>query len=156
MGNDSVLESLVGSWHYYSYGSVRNKDNEFKLWHDKVKIFPNAEITYTFANKEYFMGHINTQYNKHQAFIHLTSLDSHTLSLIVINKENIYKDIFKVSMIDKQVGTNYEMATFGIFSKIKLDEKVAKGLLGNIDEVMLRESIGLEERINQFYHKSKF
>jgi len=104
----------------------------------------------------YFMGYINTEYNKHQAFIYLTSLDSHTLSIIVINKENIYKDIFKVSMIDKKVGTNYDMATFGIFSKIELDEKVVKDLLGNIDEVMLRENIALEQRINKFYHQSKF
>jgi hypothetical protein len=154
--HDLVLGQLVGTWNFYSYGSVKNLDNEFKLWHDKVNIFPDTKVTYTFANQEYFMGYINTEYNKHQAFIYLTSLDSHTLSLISINKENIYKNIFKVSMIDKQVGTNYDMATFGIFSKIELDKDVIKDLLGNIDDVMLRENMALEQRINKFYHQSKF
>ena len=54
-------------------------------------------------------------------------------------------------MIDKQVGTNYyDMATFGIFLKVELNEKIAKDLLANIDEVMLCESIVLEQRINKF------
>ncbi|MCH9740867.1 MAG: hypothetical protein K0U38_08525, partial [Epsilonproteobacteria bacterium] len=88
--------------------------------------------------------------------INLNSLGSSNLSIISINKKNIYKNIFKVTMIDKQFGTDYDMATFGIFSRKELDENKVKKALGNIDEVMLRENIELERRINELYIESKF
>ena len=48
------------------------------------------------------------------------------------------------------------MATFGIFSKRKLNENLVKKALGNVDEVMLRENIELEKRINELYLNSQF
>jgi hypothetical protein len=48
------------------------------------------------------------------------------------------------------------MATFGIFSRKKLDKSLVKKALGKIDEVMLRENIELENRINELYIESKF
>jgi hypothetical protein len=78
------------------------------------------------------------------------------LALIIIDHQNIYKDIFKVTMIRKQFGTTLDMVTFGIFSRKELDETLVKKALGNVNEVMLRESIELEQRINELYIESQF
>ena len=154
--SDKVLEKLIGTWHYYFYGSIIENKNEFILWHNEIKISTNGSVTYAFKNKVILIGNIDTVYNKHQSVINLNSLGSSNLSIITINKKNIYKNIFKVTMIDKQFGTDYDMATFGIFSRKELDENLVKKALGNIDEVMLRESMELEKRINELYIEGRF
>jgi hypothetical protein len=151
---DSVLEKLEGEWYYYFYGSMYY-NNDFRLWDITIKIYGN-KVDYLLNKKLLLTGYINTHYNKHQVIIQLNSLMSSNLTLITICKKSIYKNIFKVSMLDKQFGTKYDMVSFGIFSKIKLDETLVKKALGNVNEVMLRESIELEQRINELYIESQF
>ena len=156
VNNNKDLKKIIGIWHYSFYASPVGKDKEFRLLNIVINIKSDNSVSYLLNNEILLTGYIDTSYYKNQYLIKLTNLTSLDASIITINTKYIYKNIFKVTMVDKQWGTEYEMVTFGIFSKVKLDEKIIKDLLGNIDEVVLRENIVLEERINKFYHKSKF
>jgi len=153
---DTTLSFLVGEWYYYAYGSLIVDMTEFRLWHSIIIIHKDATAHYKYKNMTQHSGTIDTKYNQNQSYIRFTNHDSQHLALIMIDNENLYKDVFKVTMMRKQFGLKLDMAQFGIFSRKKLDEVLVKKALGKIDETMMRENIELENRINELYIESKF
>jgi hypothetical protein len=153
---DKYLKQLIGSWHLYFYSSIKENSKHI-LWHNEIEIYKNSTIKY-YHNKELLLeGKIDTSFNKEKVFCYLNHLTIDVLSIITFKKRHISKNIFKVMITDSQVINDYyDMASFGIFSRKELDETLVKKALGDTDEVMLRESIDLEKRINELYIKSRF
>ena len=153
---DTTLSFLVGEWYYYAYGPLIVDMTEFRLWESIIIIHKDATVHYKYKNMTQYSGTIDTKYNQNQSYIRFINYDSQHLALIMIDNENLYKDVFKVTMMRKQFGLKLDMAQFGIFSRKKLDEVLVKKALGKIDETMMRENIELENRINELYIESKF
>ena len=154
--NDDVLEQLVGTWHLYFYSSIE-ENNHHILWHNIIEIEQDSSLKYYHNNELLLQGHIDTSFNKEKVICLLNHLKIGVLSILTFKKRHIHKNIFKINISDSQlVNDYYDMASFGIFSKSKLDEALVKKALGTADEVMLRENIELEKRINQLYIESRF
>ena len=152
---DKLLQELRGKWYHYTYGSQIDNSGSIKLWKDELIIDSDGKVESIFLDKTILSGVINTTFNPNQVFIYLTALDSKNLSLISFDKQDIYKKIFKVSLLDKQISTFYNMASFGFFSKDKLKESVVLKILGaERNKVLLEEN--MDSRINHYYNQKSF
>jgi len=157
LSNNSILESLVGSWNWYFYSSME-EDEKVEIWNFIVKIKSNGEVY--FYNEKYndlnFKGIIDTTYTENQSFIKASAKKSKNLSLIFIENRDIHKHIFKVSSLDKQRGIHRNMASFGIFSKVRLWEDEVIEVLGkNIEETRLMEEENFSKRVNLLDMKAR-
>jgi len=155
--NDKVLEQLVGTWNWYFYSSMEI-DKQVEIWNFIVKIKPNGEVY--FYNEKYnnlnFKGIIDTTYTENQSFIKASAKKSKNLSLIFIENRDIHKHIFKVSLLDKQRGIHRNMASFGIFSKVRLWEDEVIEVLGkNVEETRLMEEENFSKRVNLLDMKAR-
>ena len=63
------------------------------------------------------------------------------MSIITFKKNKIHKNIFKTTITDSQaVDDNYDMASFGVFSKIEQSEELIRDTLGDdMSKIMLCE-----------------
>ncbi len=154
--SDDVLQKLIGTWHYYCYGSVADERGTFKLWEIVVTIDARKQVDCSVDGELLFRGDINTSYNKDKSYIRLFSIPSSALAIITFYNKEIYKNIFKVSELDNQYGIEYEMMSLGLFSKNKLELNVAKETLGDAKEVLFNANGQLEERVNELYKKLEY
>jgi hypothetical protein len=149
---DKILKNLTGKWYHYFYGSLKDKNGQIKLWKDKVYISNNRKVEYIYLDKIILEGEINTKFNPNQIFIYLTEVDSKNLSLISFDKQDIYKKIFKVSLLDKKLSTYYNMASFGFFSREKLSDSIILSILEEDSSATLLDN-KIDNRINQYLNQ---
>ena len=96
-----------------------------------------------------FKGIIDTTYSSNQSFIKASAKKSNNLTLIFIENRDIHKEVFKVSLLDKQRGIHRNMASFGIFSKVVLlESEIIKVLGEDVKETRFMEKEGFDKRIN--------
>ncbi len=153
---DKILMLLIGEWHLYFYSSLE-EGGQHKLWHNRIEIDKNSSLNYYYNNELLLQGDVNTLFNREKVVCCLNHLKTGNLSIVSFKKRHIHKNVFKVMITDSQlVNDYYDMASFGIFSRKELDESLVKKALGTVDEVMLRENIELENRINELYIESRF
>ncbi|MEA2027830.1 MAG: hypothetical protein U9N49_02500 [Campylobacterota bacterium] len=154
---DNYLEQLQGDWYCYFYWVMNKQKDGYSVWHDKLTIDAEENAVYRFETDEImFTGKVNTTFNEKQAFIYLNNIHSKDLSLISINKSDIYSGFFKVSLLDKQIRTDNDMASFGLFSRKKVDKSLVKDILGDGREVSFIESDAFAQRITEVYYDMKF
>jgi hypothetical protein len=115
-----------------------------------VPIKANKEVVHIDKtnNKVLVRGVLDTTFNERQIFIKATGNESGNLSLMIIDNQESYKSLFKVSYMDKVHGKQNNMAMFGIFSKVALQEKEIIESLGfDICETQLIESSSFDSRV---------
>lgn len=140
--NREALEPLLGTWHLYFYGSHP------QFWHNVFQIHPNREVEKWFENKLISKGTIEFCC-PNQYYIRITNHESIDLSLMILNKNDIHKPLFTVSIIDNEWAKHSKkMASIGLFSRAELtDAEVTQTLGENHAETCLKESSELEERV---------
>ena len=148
--NDKVLAQLVGTWNWYFYSSMEENE-KVEIWNFTLKIESSGEVY--FYNKKYkdlnFKGIIDTTYSSNQSFIKAFAKKSNNLTLIFIENRDIYKEVFKVSLLDKQRGIHRNMASFAIFSRVVLlESEIIKVLGEDVKETRFMEQEGFDKRIN--------
>jgi len=149
--NNKILNSLQGNWYWYFYGSMK-EDNKIKIWNILVTIKVNGEVKCLDRRNNVLLlkGILDSTFNENQSFIKSTANKSKNLSLILLDNREIHKQVFRVSMMDKQHGRQGNMATFGIFSRVELQEDDIQDALGsNVDETRLLDNQQLEDKVNQ-------
>ncbi len=145
------LSHLIGTWYAYSYGSIMT-DGQPKIWEVKYLIDQDRNIQAFYNDQLSYKGKLYLDDIK-KSHIILTSIRSSNQSFITFQNKDIYKKIFKVSMIYNQFSTDLDMLTFGILSRIKLDSKTVRETLGKTEEITLKEGVNLEDRIKNLYLK---
>jgi len=75
-------------------------------------------------------------------------MDLGSLALITFDERDIYRGIFKAPILDKQISSSLNMASFGFFSKEKLDDLLIKKILGEEDNI--------QSRINDYFNNKNF
>jgi ribosomal protein S16 len=136
------LELLLGTWHLYFYGTHP------KFWHNIFKINQNREVEKWFENKLISKGMIELCC-PNQYYIQITNHESVDLSLMILNKNDIHKPLFTVSIIDNEWAKHSKkMTSIGLFSRVELtDEEVIQTLGENPLETCLKETPELEDRV---------
>jgi len=136
------LEPLLGTWHLYFYGTHP------KFWHNIFKINQNREVEKWFENKLISKGMIELCC-PNQYYIQITNHESVDLSLMILNKNDIHKPLFTVSIIDNEWAKHSKkMTSIGLFSRVELtDEEVIQTLGENPLETCLKETPELEDRV---------
>ena len=153
--DNDILERLIGTWYHYYYSSLKNNDNSLMIWKSKLNIKVNGEVTYIDEDKIVLKGVINTTFNKKHPFMYLTAIDSGSLALITFDERDIYRGIFKAPILDKQISSSRNMASFGFFSKEKLDDLLIKKILGEEDKILL-EKYNIQSKINDYFNHKNF
>jgi len=153
--DDDILNELEGTWYHYYYGSRRDNENRLMIWKSKLNIERSGEVKYIDGDRVVLKGVINTTFNKRHPFIYLTAIDSKSLALITFDENDIYRKIFKAPILDKQLSSSLNMASFGFFSKEKLDEVVVKKILGEENKILLEED-DIQSRINDYFNDKNF
>ena len=148
--NDDTLEKLIGTWNWYFYSSMQENE-KVEVWNFTLKIESSGEVY--FYNEKYkdlnFKGMVDTTYSNNQSFIKASAKKSNNLTLIFIENRDIHKEVFKVSLLDKQRGIHRNMASFGIFSRVALlESEVIKALGEDVKETRFMEQDGFDKRIN--------
>lgn len=153
---NDILERLVGTWYHYFYGSIKDSENKkLMIWKSKLYIKGDGEVTYIDEGKVVLRGVINTTFNKKHPFIYLTAIDSGSLALITFEEVDIYRGIFKAPILDKQLSSHLNMASFGFFSKERLDNSLIKNILGEENKILLEED-DIQSRINNYFNDKSF
>ena len=125
------------------------------IWKSELQIESSGEVKYMDGDRVVLKGVINTTFNKKHPFIYLTAIESKTLALITFDESDIYRKIFKASLLDKQLSYMFNMVSFGFFSKEKLDDLVVKNILGEENKILLEED-DIQGRINEYYNNKNF
>jgi hypothetical protein len=154
--SDDVLQKLIGTWHYYGYGSLADENRKFKIWDMSVEIDVYKQVKYFIDGELLFRGDINTTYNKYKSYIRLYSINSSDLIITTFYNKEVYRKIFKVSVLSKQYGIEYDMISLGFFSKDKLELNVIEETLGDTKEVLFNANGQLEQRITELYKKLEY
>jgi hypothetical protein len=154
--SDDVLQKLIGTWHYYGYGSLADENGKFKIWDMSVEIDVYKQVKYFIDGELLFRGDINTTYNKYKSYIRLYSINSSDLIITTFYNKEVYRKIFKVSVLSKQYGIEYDMISLGFFSKDKLELNVIEETLGDTKEVLFNANGQLEERVTELYKKLEY
>lgn len=151
----TILEELVGIWYHYYYGSYKNSNGLLKVWSSTLEIFENGVVEYRDEDKVTLKGKLNCEFNKEHPFIYLTALESKSLALLQLDRQDIYRQIFKVPVLDKQLSSTLNMASVGFFSKEKMEESTIRDILGKDTGVLIEDS-QMQKRINNYYNQKKF
>ena len=155
--DDNTLKELVGIWYHYSYGSYKNDSELLMVWNSTLEIFENGEVEYRDKSEKVTLkGELNCEFNKEHPFIYLTAIESKSLALIQLDKQDIYRKIFKAPILDKQLSSTLNMASVGLFSKEKMEESTIRDILGGQDNSILREDTLMQDRINTYYNEKIF
>jgi len=145
------LSQLVGTWYAYSLGTMK-KEGKTKIWEVQYEIDKKQQLKGFYDGKLTYKGYLKID-NIKKSYIVLTSIRSSNQSFITFHNKDIYKKIFKISMIYNQFSTERDMITFGILSRIKLDIEIIRETLGEIGEISLKEGSKLEDRVKNLYLK---
>jgi len=151
----TILKELVGIWYHYYYGSYKNSNGLLRVWSSTLEIFENGVVEYRDEDKVTLKGELNCEFNKEHPFIYLTALESKSLALLQLDRQDIYRQIFKVPVLDKQLSSTLNMASVGFFSKEKMEESTIRDILGKDTGVLIEDS-QMQERINNYYNQKKF
>ena len=154
--DNDILERLVGTWYHYYYSSLKNSENSLMIWKSKLNIERDGEVKYIDNDGRVVLkGVINTTFNKKHPFIYLTAINSESLALITFNENDVYLGIFKAPMLDKQLSYSLNMASFGFFSREKLEDSLIKKILGEENKILLEED-DIQSRINDYFNDKNF
>lgn len=146
---NEILKALSGEWYISSYNNQNSKDIITSL----LKIEFNI-IKYIVHNKLHSLGSI-CETNSNQIFIKFKTLESQICFIMIIDKKDIHKQVFKLLMSYKKFGTLYNLTRFSILSRLKFSDNDIKKALGNPKDVILLEDKNLEERVAQLYIDSQ-
>ena len=134
-----ILNKLVGDWYQYLYKSNKNREIY------EIKITINSDYTIYDENKN--LGELFISQN--QSMVIKKSTNSKNLVSITFNNIQIAYKIFPFTLVSKQNNTQFEMASFGFFSKKRLTHQRVKDILGNIDGVQLKINYEFIKRVDE-------
>ncbi len=137
--DDRVLNKLVGDWYQYLYRSNKNRD----IYEIKTTI--NSDYTLYDKNKNF--GELFISQN--QSMIIKKSTNSKNLVSITFNNMQIAYKIFPFTLVSKQNNTQFEMASFGFFSKKRLNHQRVKEILGDMEKVQLKINYNFINRLDE-------
>jgi len=137
--DSSILEKLVGKWYMYSYPS---NPRLIDVWETKTTIYDDYRVIDEHKNEGTL--HIG----KNQSIILKESAGSKNITSITFDNSRIFYNVFLFSRISKSNSMNKELFNFGICSRKKLNKKLVKEILGDINCVQLQMSYDMLERIN--------
>jgi hypothetical protein len=150
-----IPDNLVGTWYHRYYGSEKNDDG-LKVWNLELNIYSSGDVEYLYNGEVMLKGEINTTFNKKHYFIYLTSVKSGTLILIKLDKDDIYRGIFKAPILDKKLSSTINMISFGFFSKENnMDESTIREILGSEDNILIEDE-DMQKRIIEYYNQQAF
>lgn len=141
--NDSTFDSLVGTWHYYSYGSFDTKEGVRKVWSGEILITPDkiAEV-----KQENYIYRGELHYNAKDTLIF--GYDDVKLKSYIINFDNKDIDhIFKINVITKVIKKDTSMFSAGVMSKEPLEMPTIRHILGEVDNVQFMPAQEIKDRI---------
>ncbi len=150
--NQSLLDRLDGTFFHYSYGSKEGKKNgQLHFWNNrKATISRKGEVKYFEDNKIIALGNIRT--NENQSCINMA--DKNTKNSISISFDNAdIGYLFKVIKIDKQFMEDGDMVSIGLFSRKKLEDSVAKELLGDEEKTIFIIPSNIKKSIAKYCMK---
>jgi len=153
MHYNKALHDLIGEWHYYFYGSMED-EGETKVWNILVRINANKEVEHIDKKSHTILhsGVVDTTFNEYQSIIQTTDHQSGNLMLMMIDNQESYKSLFKVSHIDKEKGRYRNMASFGILSRKELSKYEIIEVLGDdVTQTQLIENRDFEDKVNKFH-----
>jgi len=137
--NNEILDKLIGIWYMYSYPSnLRLTD----IWQTKTTFYDDYRVVDEHDNR----GTLNI--GKSQSIILKESAGSKNITSITFDNSRIFYNIFLFSRVSKSNSMNKELFNFGICSRKKLDKKLVKEILGEVNEVQLQINYNLLERLN--------
>ena len=145
----SNLNILVGEWYHYVYGSEIKDNGDVKFWNDKVVIYENGSVDY--FSEDVKMGKGEIVHKKYQSIMIFCNLVNERLFSITF--DNIpYKrqEAFVSKVISKQYRKNFEMMSFGIFSRNPIESSKVKEILGEVESVRLLESSTIEDKLTDY------
>ena len=154
--SDHILQRLTGKWHCYCYGTVADKHGRFKIWNMTAKIESNKQIKVEIDGNLLLKGELNTTYNKYKSYIKLYHIVSSELTILTFYNKEVYKNIFKVSVLSNEYGREYDTVSLGFFSKKELELESVRETLGEAKEVLFSAKGEIEERINELYKKLEY
>ena len=134
-----ILHKLVGDWYQYLYRSNKNRE----IYEIKTTINNN----YTVYDKNKNLGELFISQN--QSMIIKKSTNSKNLVSITFNNMQIAYKIFPFTLVSKQNNTQFEMASFGFFSKKRLPHKRVKDILGDMEGVQLKINYDFISRLDE-------
>jgi len=133
-----ILNKLVGVWYQYLYRSNKNREIY------EIKITINSDYTIYDKNKNF--GELFISQN--QSMIIKKSTNSQNLVSITFNNMQIAYKVFPFTLVSKQNNTQFEMASFGFFSKKRLNHQRVKEILGDIERVQLKINYDFISRVD--------
>jgi hypothetical protein len=144
--SNSILESVVGEWHHYVYGSKTERDGNVKLWDDTVIIYEDGTVDYYSETTKTEKGVIiNKEY---QSVILLDNIVTKRLFTIVFDHfPHKIQKAFTVKTIAKQYQGDSDMFAIGIFSRKPIKRTQVQEILGDINQVRLLEEPNIGHRL---------
>lgn len=144
--SNSILESVVGEWHHYVYGSKTERDGNVKLWEDKVIIYEDGTVDYYSETTKTERGVIINK--AYQSVILLDDIETKRLATIVFDHlpYKIQK-AFTVKIITKQHQRDSDIFAIGIFSRKPIKRTQVQEILGDINQVRLLEEPNIGHRL---------
>jgi len=118
--DDRILNKLVGDWYQYLYRSNKN----IEIYEIKTTI--NSDYSVYDKNKNF--GELFISQN--QSMIIKKSTNSKNLVSITFNNMQIAYKVFPFTLVSKQNNTQFEMVSFGFFSKKRLNHQRVKEIFG--------------------------
>lgn len=138
--DSELMEKLVGSWYMYSYPSSPQLT---EVWETKTTFYENGTVEDEHNNSgSLYIG-------KNQSVILKESNGSKNITTITFDNSRVHYNVFIFSRVSKSNSVNKEMFNFGICSRKKLDIKLVKETLGDINEVQLHMNYAMLDRVGK-------
>jgi len=145
---NETYKKLIGSWYLYFYGISKD---DFVLKDMDIRIDNDGTIKYIVDSALVGMDTLPLLDNSNQIHIKFQSRITNRLHTIVIDKNDLDRELFRALVLYNQLGTNKNVTSLAILSRFRLDHEVAQQTLGESQQAILVEEMELEERISKLY-----
>ncbi len=137
-----LLKNLSGKWHFYIHGSKQ-------FWDDEIYIFEDGRVEYYSEGKRTEIGKIIT---KEYDSVMLLDDPITKRGVIVVFDNQHYKiqKAFFAKVIAKQMESDLDMFSIGLFSRKAIAKDKAMEILGDVDGVRLLESVEMYRRLTNY------
>ncbi len=137
-----LLKNLSGKWHFYIHGSKQ-------YWDDEIYIFEDGRVEYYSEGKRTEIGTIVT---KEYESVMLLDDPITKRGVIVVFDNQHYKiqKAFFAKVIAKQMESDLDMFSIGLFSRKAIAKDKAMEILGDVDGVRLLESVEMYRRLTNY------
>ena len=137
-----LVKKLSGEWYHYFYGSKFFEE-------DRVIIFEDGRVEYYYQEQKREEGNIITK--EYQSVILLNDNITKRLSTIVFDHQpyQIQKAFF-TKTIAKQIETNLDIFSIGIFSRKPIPEDKVIEILGDIEDARFLEKSIMSRKLTDY------